>query len=241
MFFTYHTILSYDLLPDPSLSTPTHPRPTKTYPGGAWDHSGRRFWSPSATIEVNQPSSSNASSDTAVASLEPESLLPVAGMIDCRSSSGGRASSINHGGLTGGASLSGEVGAAERLRRDVFKVASTVPGLADISDALMEAGAQPQDLLSNPLVLSVIASTGSSRVCGDSGGTGSSSCMRNGLDLYAAVRCWEDWQRRICGPSMVVTMSDWPTCFATHRQSDDVIAGTSGGLIAVLRPGGGWG
>ena len=164
--------------------------------------------------------------------------MPGAGMIDCRLPAGAATTSYSdydiasgEGGRGGPPSCS--VGAAEWLRGDVFKVASAVPGLADISDALMEAGAQPQDLLSNPLVLSVIASGGLG------GGSSSSSyCVKSGLDLQAAVRRWEDWQRQTCGPDVAVAMSDWPTCFATSSQSDDVIVGTIGGGIAVLRPGG---
>ena len=56
--------------------------------------------------------------------------------------------------------------------------------------------------------------------------------------LQAAIRRWEDGRRRVCGPSSMVSMADWPTCFAVHGPSDDVFAGTMGGMLAVLRPGG---
>ena len=106
---------------------------------------------------------------------------------------------------------------ASHLRTAVFKVAAELPGLGDISEALQDAGARPHDLLVNPLVLSTVSGDGVT-------------------ELHTAVRRWEDGQRRACGPSAVVAMADWPTCFAAIGRSDEMIMGTSGGLLAVARP-----
>ncbi len=105
---------------------------------------------------------------------------------------------------------------SERRRQHVFRAASGMPEVADLAQALEEAGAQPPALLANPVFLSATAKVAASEIGG-------------------YVREWEDARREACGPSEVVALSDWPTSFAYLEQSEEVLMGTDNGMLAVVR------
>ncbi|GAX73049.1 hypothetical protein CEUSTIGMA_g502.t1 [Chlamydomonas eustigma] len=211
-----------------SFHAATTTRDAKIGFAGAWGGSGTRFWSTASFFEDSEPWTESREDQNC---LDEEMVVdqPGVGYITSHPISRDPASSStsilnssdSNRRLRCSSLLRQEAGILDPIQhahKCAFKIASRIPGLGDVVEALNEAGAQPSDLLTNPTT---------SSLCIDA--------RDRGL-LRHAVRIWEDARRRVHGPATVVALDAWPTCMACHLDSNTVLMGTSAGTLSVVQP-----
>ena len=232
---------------------------------GAWNSHGSLFWSPSlhvqdrihesrASISIHSTlwfdvSRSNYSGDQALPPIQGDPFANPTSNITADQDEIKPDRSLRYGGAGAGVfdprtkHRSEDWSFEARLRKKAFKAGGLLGKLAEIAPSLQATGLDPDKMLphlTRPSTLAPRASLVSQAAAAalssmdeDNGSSEMESAAR------AAVSEWEDARRRRCGPSLNVSLSDWPLCFASCQGygwgSDDMLGGLAGGRLGVIR------